>query len=126
MTKSSIYTVKNTSVRTAEFAIWKIIVTVRMYPSLKKIIKNVKTSTMFAEIEPIGHIRQNRETNSNAVKEQKRIIEIEIQELRTTINTHLDKLQDDLMKELTEAEKLITEETRELLVSLDEKQKELT
>jgi hypothetical protein len=30
------------------------------------------------------------------------------------------------MKELTEAEKQVTEETRELLVSLDEKQKELT
>ena len=30
------------------------------------------------------------------------------------------------MNELTEAEKQITEETRELLVSLDEKQKELT
>jgi hypothetical protein len=29
------------------------------------------------------------------------------------------------MKELTEAEKQVTEETRELLVSLDEKQKEL-
>jgi hypothetical protein len=39
------------------------------------------------------------------VKEQKQIIENEIQELRTTINNHLDKLQDDLMKELTEAEK---------------------
>jgi TRAP-type C4-dicarboxylate transport system substrate-binding protein len=51
--------------------------------------------------------------NSSAVKEQKRIIEIKIQELRTTINNHLDKLQDDLMKELTEAEKQVTEETRE-------------
>jgi short-subunit dehydrogenase len=30
------------------------------------------------------------------------------------------------MKELTEADKHVTEETRELLVSLDEKQKELT
>ena len=30
------------------------------------------------------------------------------------------------MKELTEAEKQVTEDTRELLVSLDEKQKELT
>ena len=30
------------------------------------------------------------------------------------------------MEEFTEAEKKITEETRELLVSLDEKQKELT
>jgi len=101
---------------------------------LEKIIKNVKTSTMFTEIEPlikemienIGNIRQNRKTNSSAVKEQKRIIEIEIQELRAKINTHLDKLQEDLLKELTEAEKQITEETHELLVSLDEKQKELT
>ena len=97
---------------------------------LEKVIKNVKTSTMFTEIEPlikeiienIDKIKQNRETNISAVKEQKRIIEIEIQELRTKINTHLDKLQEDMLKELTEAEKQATEETRELLVSLDEKQ----
>jgi hypothetical protein len=31
----------------------------------------------------IGKIRQNRETNSSSVKEQKRIIQDEIQELRT-------------------------------------------
>ena len=100
---------------------------------LEKVIKNVKTSTMFTElehlikemIENIGKIRQNRDSNTNVVKEQKIIIENEIQELRTNINNHLDKLQDDLMKELTEAEKQVTEETRELLVSLDEKQKEL-
>jgi hypothetical protein len=36
ITKSSIYTVKNMSVPAAEFAIWKIIVAVRMYPPLKK------------------------------------------------------------------------------------------
>jgi hypothetical protein len=47
-------------------------------------------------------------------------------ELRTRINHHLDKLQDDLMKELTEAENQITDETRDLIVSLDEKQKGLT
>ena len=101
---------------------------------MEKIIKNVKTSTMFTEvehlikemIENIGKIRQNRETNSSAVKEQKRIIENEIQQLRTKINTHLDKLQDDMMKELTEAEKHVIDGTRELLVSLDENQKELT
>ena len=100
---------------------------------LEKVIKNVKTSTMFTEIEPlikemienIDKIKQNRETNISAVKEQKRIIEIEIQELRTKINTHLDKLQEDMSKELTEAEKQATEETRELLVSLDEKQEKL-
>jgi hypothetical protein len=42
------------------------------------------------------------------------------------INTHLDKLQEDLMKELTEAEKQVTTETHELHVSLDEKQRKLT
>ena len=101
---------------------------------LENIVKDVKTSNIFNEIEQlisemteiIGKIRQNRETNSNAVKEQKRIIENEIQELRTKINTHLDKLQGDLMKKLTEAEKHATDKTRELLVSLDEKQNELT
>ena len=101
---------------------------------MEEIIKNVKTSTMFTDIEHlikemienISKIRQNRETNSSSVKEQKGIIENEIQELRTKINTHLDKLQEDLMKQLTEAEKQVTDETRELLVSLDEKQKELT
>jgi DNA-binding beta-propeller fold protein YncE len=76
-------------------------------------------------LENIGKIRQNRETNSSSVKEQKRIIQVEIQELRTKVNNHLDKLQENLMKELLEAEKQVTEETRELLVSLDEKQKKL-
>jgi hypothetical protein len=60
---------------------------------LENIIKNVKTSNMFNEIEQlidelietIGKIRQNRETNTSAVKEQKILVENEIQELRTTI-----------------------------------------
>jgi hypothetical protein len=100
---------------------------------MEEIIKNVKTSIMFNEtehlitemIENIGIIRRNREANSSAVKYQKRIIENEIQEQRTKNNNHLDKLQENLMKKLTEAETHVTEETGELLVSLDEKQKEL-
>jgi hypothetical protein len=48
----------------------------------RNITKNVKTSTMFNEtehlikemFENIDKIRQNRETNSSSVKEQKRII----------------------------------------------------
>ena len=101
---------------------------------MEDIIKNVKTSSMFNEtehlikemIETIGKIRQNRETNSSSAREQKRIIENQIQELRTQINDHLDRLQENLMTELDEAEIQVTDETRELLVSLDEKQKELT
>jgi DNA-binding beta-propeller fold protein YncE len=101
---------------------------------LENIIKDVKTSDIFNEIEQlisemteaICKIRQNRETNSSAVREQKTIVENGIREVRTQINNHLDKLQGDLMKELNEAENQITDESRELLVSLDEKQKELT
>ena len=101
---------------------------------LENIVKDVKTSDIFNEIEEficemtetIGKIRQNRETNSSAVREQKIIVENEIRELRTKISNHLDKLQEDLLKKLTEAEKQITDQTQEILVSLDEKQKELT
>jgi hypothetical protein len=101
---------------------------------METIIKNVKTSNMFTEIEhlikemieTISKIRLNRDANSSVAKDQKRIIENEIQELRTKINTHLDRLQEQMMKELSEAEKQVTDETREMLTSLDEKQKELT
>ena len=64
---------------------------------LENIAKDVKISTMFNKvehlikemIENIVKIRKNRETNSSAVKEQKRIIEIKIHELRTKINTQV-------------------------------------
>jgi hypothetical protein len=54
---------------------------------MEEIIKNVKTSNMFTDIEYlikemieiISKIRQNRKTNSSGVKEQKRLIENEIQ-----------------------------------------------
>ena len=80
---------------------------------LRNITKNVKASIMFNEtehfikemFENIGKIRQNRETSSSSVKEHKRKIQNEIHELRTKFNNHLDKLQENLMKELIEAEK---------------------
>ena len=101
---------------------------------LENIVKDMKKSDIFNEIEQlinkmtetVGKIRQNRQTNSNAVREQKIIVENGIREVRTQINNNLDKLQEDMMKELTELEKHIAEVTRDLMVSLDEKQKELT
>jgi hypothetical protein len=69
---------------------------------LENIVKDVKTSAIFKEIEQlindmteaIGKIRLNRQTNSSAVREQNILVENEIRELRTTINVHLDKLQE--------------------------------
>jgi hypothetical protein len=49
-------------------------------------------------------------------REQKIIVENEIQELRAKINNHLDKLQEDLMKVLTEVEQNVTDETHDLMV----------
>jgi hypothetical protein len=69
-------------------------------------------------IETIGKIRKIRETNSSSVKEQKRIIENEIQELRTQINNHLDKLQENLMMELVEAEKQVTFDAYILMLTI--------
>ena len=89
---------------------------------LENIIKNVKTSNMFNEIEQlvdeliktISKIWQNRETNASPVKEQKILVENEIRELRNKIDKHLDKLQEGVMMELTEAVKQVTEDTPEL------------
>ena len=100
----------------------------------KDITKIVKTSVQFNEVEQlcdeqlkiVGKIKKNREKNLVDVSEQTEIVESEIREMRTKINNHLDKLQENLMKELTEEETKITRKTRELLSSLDEKEKELT
>jgi acetyl-CoA carboxylase alpha subunit len=75
-------------------------------------VKNVKTSVQLNEVEQLIHelkktvdkIRKDREKHLVDVSEQTRIVECEIRELRTKINNHLDKLQEDLMKELTEEE----------------------
>jgi hypothetical protein len=62
-------------------------------------------------IKTISKIRQNRETNASAVKEQKILVANEIRELRKKIYKHLDKLQEGLMMELTESEEQVTEDT---------------
>ena len=64
---------------------------------LENVVKDVKTSDIFNEIEQlinemteiICQIRQNREINSSAVREQKIIVENEIRELRTKIKITL-------------------------------------
>jgi gas vesicle protein len=71
-----------------------------MFTEIEHLIKEM--------IETISKIRLNRDANSSVVKDQKRIIENEIQELRTKLNTHLDRLQEQMMNELREAEKQVT------------------
>ena len=99
---------------------------------LENITKHVKISTMFNEIEHwikemienIGKIRQNRETNSSAVSEQKRIIEIKIHELWTKTNTQVTGKFDEGIER--SRKKQVTEHSREVLLSFDEEQIKLT
>jgi hypothetical protein len=101
---------------------------------LKDITKIVKKSVQFNEVgklmddlmKTVDKIRKNREKKLIDTSEQKQIVESEIRKVRTKINNHLDKLQENLMKELTEEETKISRKTRELLSSLDEKEKDLT
>jgi signal transduction histidine kinase len=72
---------------------------------LENITKNVKTSIMFNETEHLIQEMFVILVTLDKIKEQKRIIQNEIHELRIKVNTILDKLQEYLMKELTEAEK---------------------
>ena len=60
------------------------------------------------------------------LSEQNILVENEISKLRTKIDKHLDMLQESMIKELTAKEKGIAEQTRELLATLDEKQKKMT
>ena len=101
---------------------------------LENIIKNIKTSNLFNEIEQlidelietIGKIRQNRETNVSAVKEQKILVQ---NETRAGTEDKNRQTSWQVIRKFDEGidwkKNGITVETRELLVSLDEKQKEL-
>ncbi|CAG2246605.1 unnamed protein product [Mytilus edulis] len=79
---------------------------------INEIIKHVKTSSAFCEIEQtlmevtenIKRLSTNRKENLKTLKDQKKEIEAEINQMRTKINRHLDKLQDDFIKELMAVE----------------------
>ncbi|XP_071137273.1 uncharacterized protein [Mytilus edulis] len=100
---------------------------------INKVTKNVKTSNAFHEIDQslleavvnIKRISSNREENLTSLANQKREIEEEIQQTRTKINNHLDKLQNDLMKELMATEQNESSKIRKLLTTLKQKEEKV-
>ncbi|XP_052089884.1 E3 ubiquitin-protein ligase TRIM33-like [Mytilus californianus] len=100
---------------------------------INEIIKNVKTSNAFYEIEQtllevvenIERISGNREDNLTWLKNKKREIEAEVKQTRTKINHHLDKLQDDLMKDLITTEQNESSKIKKVLTTLKRKEKEI-
>ncbi|CAG2253547.1 unnamed protein product [Mytilus edulis] len=78
------------------------------FVDIDDIIKNVKSSNAFQEIEHtlsdiadyMQRVKQNREENLISIKEQKEQIETKILKAREAINNHLDFLQHNLIEAL--------------------------
>ncbi|XP_052087503.1 uncharacterized protein LOC127724560 [Mytilus californianus] len=101
---------------------------------INEITLNVKTSNAFYEIEQnvlelaenVRRIRTNREDNLKSLEVKRREIEAEIKQTRTKLNTRLDKLQDEIMKELMAAEQTESRKLQKLLSTLKTKETEIT
>ncbi|CAC5388331.1 unnamed protein product [Mytilus coruscus] len=101
---------------------------------INEVIKNVKTSNAFYEIEHsllevvdnIKRISADREDNLASLENKRREIEAEIKQTRKKIDLHLDKIQYDLLKELmrTEKKKEINK-IEKLLTSMKKKENEI-
>ncbi|CAC5410389.1 unnamed protein product [Mytilus coruscus] len=100
---------------------------------IRNMIHNVKSSAAFQEIEHalsetaenIKRIRINREENLALLAEKRKIVESEIQQFRNKINDHLDKLQDETLKELKAEEENRSSKIQQLLTSIMQREKEI-
>ncbi|XP_052089890.1 RING finger protein 207-like [Mytilus californianus] len=100
---------------------------------INEAIKNVKASNAFYEIEQsllelvenIKQISTNRDDNLSSLETKKKEIKVDIKQTRTKINHHLDKLQEDLMKELMAMEQKESNKIRQLLTTLRQKEQEI-
>ncbi|CAG2186029.1 unnamed protein product [Mytilus edulis] len=106
----------------------------RDFDKLTDVIQNTKLSNAFYEIEQslaelsdnIHIIRKDRENNLGRLSKEKTQIEQAIKQARITINNHLDKIQDDIIKMLNETEVNESKIISELLISLKENDREIT
>ncbi|CAC5416469.1 unnamed protein product [Mytilus coruscus] len=102
--------------------------------ALDDVIRNVKSSNAFLEIEQIlaelsenlQRIRKDRKENLRNLKENRTQIEKEVQQTRILINTHLDKLQESLMKELYAAEENESKKLNHLISCIQKEEKDIT
>ncbi|XP_063397763.1 E3 ubiquitin-protein ligase TRIM71-like [Mytilus trossulus] len=100
---------------------------------IRNMISNVKSSTAFKEIERtlsetaenMKRIRKIREENLALLAEKIKIVELEVQQFRNKINEHLDKLQDEILKEIKMEEDKESSKIRQLVTSLRQREKEI-
>ncbi|XP_071121526.1 uncharacterized protein [Mytilus edulis] len=100
---------------------------------LDDIISTAKTSYALSEIEEtlievaenLKKIRQHQQSNQVTLKEKRKEIEKDLMKTRMKINNHLDKLQEDLMKQLNELEEKENSKICQLMALLEKKEKEI-
>ncbi|CAC5390299.1 unnamed protein product [Mytilus coruscus] len=101
---------------------------------INELIKDIKNSNAFYELEQtlmevVKNIKQlstNRNETLKSIENKKREIEAEIKQTRINVNHHLDKLQDDLIKELMKVEQEEKSKIEKMLSTLKSKEKEIT
>ncbi|CAC5408741.1 unnamed protein product [Mytilus coruscus] len=91
-------------------------------PCCKKCLKSHNDCKGLTDI--IEIIKTNE--NLKSLENKKREIEAEIKQTRINVNRHLDKLQDDLIKELMRIEEREKRKIEKLLTTLKKKEKEIT
>ncbi|XP_052065983.1 uncharacterized protein LOC127705678 isoform X2 [Mytilus californianus] len=101
--------------------------------NLDDVIRTSKTSNALCEIEEtlvevaenLQTIREHQQDNLSTLKERRKEIEEEIEKTRIKLNTRLDKLQKDLIKQLNAYEDKENSKIRQLLSSLEKKENEV-
>ncbi|XP_063448323.1 E3 ubiquitin-protein ligase TRIM47-like [Mytilus trossulus] len=97
------------------------------------VIKNVKSSNAFLEMEQtlaelsenLQKIKKDRQENIKSMMENRAKIEKEVQQTRMSINNHLDKLQESLLKELFAAEKNESTKIENIISSIQENERKI-
>jgi hypothetical protein len=99
--------------------------------SIREIIKTSKTSTLLDDIEQslttikynIDNVIKNRQQNMSEIRQQRQICYDQVKQMRVKINSHLDRLEHNFLKELDDAEDKIKSHIDNLLKQLAEASK---
>ncbi|XP_063448254.1 uncharacterized protein LOC134727794 [Mytilus trossulus] len=101
--------------------------------AIDDVIKDVKSSSAFLEMEQmltelsenLQRIRKDRQENIKILRENRTNIEKEVQQTRSLINNHLDRLQENLIKELYDVEKNENKIITNIISLIEEKEREI-
>ena len=99
--------------------------------SIREIIKTSKTSTLIDDIEQslinikynIDNVIKNREQNLSEIRQQRQIFHDQVKQMRVKINSHLEILEQTILKELDDAEDKIKLKIENLLKQLSAESK---